>query len=537
MGWREACDTLPAGFAARSLGWGIAAWMIQNMVQPNGESAGRAFTPTPRQTRFLTWLYALDENGEFQYDHAARRLAKGSGKSPFAAAIALAELCGPVRFGGWDESLPGGVLGVPASMPWVQVVATSERQTQNTIRMVRAFAAKGTRFQRKFGLVSKKTFLETPGGGLLQQVTSSAHTLEGGEVSAAICDETEHWLPALGGPEVMETVIQNAAKVPGSRVIETSNAWLPGEGSSAERTWARFELQEEGQLRESRLLYDAIWARPNAQFIDDVKPGQIGVTEELKRVYEDCPWVDVTQIRSQIWNPSYPESRSRRFFFNQPTVSEDQWISAEEWGALRGPRELQAGEPIVAFFDGSRYDDHTALVGCSLLDGYVFVLGHFPPTGPRHVVDQAAVCEAVDAMFRRFDVFQFGCDVREWENYVVTVWPEKYGDRVHQAASRAGRFAWDMRTRYREFAEAVEAARTEIVTGAFRHDGDVELAKHVQNCRQHEYRGRVSINKDRPGSPRKIDLAVCMVGARMLYRQVVNSREWLERNRVHEGWR
>lgn len=85
--------------------------------------------------------------------------------SPFAAALCLFELLGPCRFDGFDRHEPFGVRAKPMSMPLVQIVATSEAQTQNTIRMVRAFCQKKGSLARKYDLEVAKTFIETPGGG------------------------------------------------------------------------------------------------------------------------------------------------------------------------------------------------------------------------------------------------------------------------------------------------------------------------------------------------------------------------------------
>lgn len=527
---RERYDTLPDEWPERSIGWHVAAWMMDYLIQPNGPNAGKPFCPTPRQIQFLVNYYAVNERGEFVYRRGARRLAKGSGKSPFAAAFALAELCGPVRFGGWDESGLAGIKAVPVSMPLVQIVATSERQTQNTIRMVRAFSAKGTKVQRAYELDSNKTFIETPTGGKLEQVTSSAHTLEGGEVSAAVCDEVEHWLPAQGGPEVMRTVVRNAAKVDGSRVLETCNAWIPGEKSTAEDTFDAWLKQEDGLTRgKTRILYDAVIARPNAVMVDDVEEGQIPLTEELKRIYADCPWVNLEQIKEQIWSPDIPESHSMRFFFNKPCASENAWVTLDEWNMCSDTdRKVEDGEPIVMFFDGSKSDDHTALVGCCMKDGHIFKLGHWRP-GASKVVNTHAVNAGVEAAFRKYDVLAFWADVREWESFTKVTWPEKYRDRLILPAEEASPIAWDMRTHARQFAEAAEAAFTEITQQEFTHSGDSALAEHVSNARVFEQRGRWSIRKESPKSSHKIDLAVCMVGARMLYRNVLVSKAWQRR--------
>jgi len=56
--------------------------------------------------------------------------------------LALTEFCGPVRFRDFDPKRPGGCIGKSVDMPLVQIAATAESQTANTMRMVRAFAPK-----------------------------------------------------------------------------------------------------------------------------------------------------------------------------------------------------------------------------------------------------------------------------------------------------------------------------------------------------------------------------------------------------------
>jgi hypothetical protein len=66
--------------------------------------------------------------------------------------MALVELCAPVRLDYWDPTRPAACVGKPVSMPWVVIAATTEAQTENTMRMVRAFAPKGSRVVRDHGL-------------------------------------------------------------------------------------------------------------------------------------------------------------------------------------------------------------------------------------------------------------------------------------------------------------------------------------------------------------------------------------------------
>ena len=100
------------------------------MRQPDGPDAGAQWRFTPEQIRFLHYLYAVDERGRFMFHRAVLRRAKGWGKSPFMAALALAELCGPVRCDGFADGRP---VAKPASLPWVQIAGVSEKQTVNTM--------------------------------------------------------------------------------------------------------------------------------------------------------------------------------------------------------------------------------------------------------------------------------------------------------------------------------------------------------------------------------------------------------------------
>ena len=92
---RERLSSLPDGLPERTLGYEALAWAAKYLRHPNGIRAGMAWQFTREQARFVLWFYSVDEDGRWLYHHAARRLAKGSGKSPFAAVMALIELIRP----------------------------------------------------------------------------------------------------------------------------------------------------------------------------------------------------------------------------------------------------------------------------------------------------------------------------------------------------------------------------------------------------------------------------------------------------------
>lgn len=526
--------------APMTLGWGAIRWAESLLVQPNGPRARMPFKFTRDQMRFLLWWYALDSEGQWLFNHGVRRLAKGSGKSPFAAVLALIEFCAPVRLDRKDSRLPGGCEGRPVDMPLVQIAATAESQTANTMRMVRAFAPKRSRVVEECGLDPGKTQYYKLPEGTLEVITSSATAAEGAEGSFVVGDETEHWLPVNGGPDLMATLADNLAKS-GSRLLETANSWRPGIGSVAEATWDDWVAQEEGRLRgEARILYDARLAPPDTDMAD---PDSLRRALEL--VYGDCDWkrgadgtLDVRPIMQRIWRKSARPDDSKRKYLNWPTAPADAWMEPQDWAAIRDAAQVVAdGEEVVLFFDGSRSRDATALVGCRVSDGHVFGVGVWEPDPAHDTVDVVPVHEvdaAVERAFDRWKVLAFFADVKEWESFAKVTWPERYADQLVIKAVPGGKdpqpIAWDMRSHVYDFTMACELAETEIRERAFTHDGDAVIARHVGNARRHPNRWGVSIAKESPDSPYKIDAAVCVIGARMVRRLLTGSDAFKKRS-------
>ncbi len=549
-------DTLPAwpwdvldDEAPRTLGWHAIAWAEgwtgfpqlpdgwRGLVQPNGPRARRPFRLTDRQRRFLLWFYALDDDAQWLFARGVRRLAKGSGKSPFAAAHCLIEFLAPVRLATFRRGAPGGVEGREVDMPLVQIVATAESQTKNTMRMVRAFAAKGQHVTDFYHLDPGLTRYYAPGERTLEVITSSVSASEGAESSFVVEDELEHWTPSNRGPELAATVEDNLAKS-GARALGTCNAWHPGADSVAEADWEAWLLQEEGRLVEAagRILYDAVVAPPDTNLAD---PAQLETA--LQWVYADCEWKyptgpdgeplegtgpDVRPIMSRIWSPRATVEDSQRKYLNRPTAAADAWTTPEAWAQLVDlDRVVADREPIAMFFDGSKSQDATALVGCCLSDGHVFTIGVWEPTGKDEVVPVHEVDLAVARAFQRWDVQGFFADVREWESFAKVSWPDAFADKLKAHAVPGGKdpqpIAWDMRTHTFDFTTECELVLAEIDGKAFTHDGDARLGRHVGNARRRPNRYGVSIGKESPDSARKIDAAVCMIGARMVRRRVL----------------
>lgn len=509
--------TLPAGIPKLTLGWEAAGWAAKYIRQPNGPNAGRQWSFVESQLRFVLWWYAVDEDGRWLFHHGVRRWPKGAGKSPFAAVHALIEFCGPVRLDDWEsdrEKYPGGCSAKPVAMPLVQIAATAESQTANTMRMVRAMASKASRLAREEHLDVGKTIYYKPGGGQLEVITSSASAAEGAEVTFAIEDETEHWNASNGGVKLAEVLDRNLAKS-SSRGVETANAWTPGEKSIAETTHEAWLAQAEGRTRgESRILYDSRQAPADTDLTDETS-----LMAGLEAAYGDCWWVDLRTIRDRIWDPRTKPAVARQFYLNQPVAATDSWLSQPEWNACYNPDEvIRDKDAITLGFDGSRQrargvTDATALIGCRLSDGFLFELRVWEQ--PEGQVDWRVPVPEVEAeireAFARFRVVGFYADPAKWESYIAA-WEATYGPGLKVKATRDHPIEWWMvGGRARQTVRALEQFETAVVDRELSHDGSSALMRHILNARRRASQSGIQISKAHPDSAAKIDAAVAAV--------------------------
>lgn len=538
--------------APPTLGWSAIAWAEgwtgfpglpdgwRGLTQPNGPTAGQPYRLTERQRTFLLWFYALAGDAQWVFDAGVRRLAKGSGKSPFAAVHSLIEFLAAVRLATFRRGAPGGVEARSEPMALVQIVATSESQTANTMRHVRALAPKRGYVAEFYRLDPGKTMYYALPEKTLEQCTSSATSAEGAESTFVVEDETEHWRQSNGGPELAATLDDNLAKS-GARALKTCNAWVPGQESVAETDYGAWVLQEEGAtIGDTRILYDAVIAPPDTDMADPKS-----LQAALEAVYADCTWKyphevgpdglvrvipgsrpDVRPIMRRIWNVASRPDDSRRKYLNQPSVADSAWADPQAWAALYDPtRQPVDGEDVVLFFDGSKSRDATGLVGCTVTDGHLFVIGAWesPTTTSTstYVVPVHEVDAAVARAFRTWNVRAFFGDVHEWESFVKIDWPKlaiEAGITWTVEASAEGPIAWDMRNgaHVARFTRAAELVLAEITGAGFTHDGNPVLARHVANARAVGNRYGATVGKAGRDSPAKIDLAVCAIGARMV---------------------
>ncbi|MGA4964502.1 terminase [Streptomyces pseudogriseolus] len=537
-----------------TLGWQCLAWTkmyLQHYV-------GKAWQYTPEQARLTLWWYAMDPlTNRFLWRDGVLQRLKGWGKDPVKATWGAFEFVGPCRFrevaddgNEWGVP-PGQPLGMQHPAAWVQMAAVSQDQTRNTMTLFPSIFTKRAIEEYRIDL-GKEIIYADKGRARIEAVTSSPRALEGGRPSATFMGETHHWVESNGGHEMAAVIERNTTKSADgqARTLADTNAYEPGEDSVAERTREAFEAAEAGRVVDTGLFYDSVEAPAEAKLTEE------WIIPTLKAVRGDSVWLDLERLKASILDVRNPPSRSRRFWFNQITAAEDAFLAPYEWDACRQEGAgLRPGDEIVLFFDGSKSDDATGLAACRMSDGFVTAVGVWqrPANWPSDVpwrVPREEVDGGVDQVFADYRPIAFFADPgaghddadgeRYWDGF-IDAWAQRYGRKLKLKAVTGGanRHAvlWDMRDRRRQqvFTEATDRFYRDVLERQLTHDGHRVLRQHVANARRRTNQWGYTIGKEHRESARKVDLAVCAIGARMLRRMMLNSTAWSKRGRPGKG--
>lgn len=531
-----------------TLGWDVLAWAGMWLTH-----RGKPWAYTMEQARFLLHFYALTDGDtpDFVSHSAVLQRLKGWGKDPLAATLAPVEMVGPVRFSHWDGDRPVG-RDEPAA--WVQLVAVSQTQTQNTMKLMPGLIPRETRnyYGFQIGRLSMWALGDTR---QTEAVTSSPLALEGGRPSLIVRNETQNWNSSNGGHEMNGVLEGNAAKsevdAP-ARMLDICNAHRPGEDSVGERTrdaWEGTQGDREAAEEHERprfmdfgLLYDSLEAPPEAPLTVEAIPDVVAA------IRGDATWLDTRKggrIMKSILNPANPPSESRRKWYNQVTAREDAFTTPQYWDAAkRDDLVLAPGETVTMFLDCSKSDDATALVVCRVSDGALFVKGMWqrPPgeRGKLWTVPRSQVDVAVKQVFESQRVVGFFADPgharedetleRLWDG-VLDTFHRRYRARLRIHPVRSGKNAHSVMFDMSEypnqvtFVEGVAHFAADLEAGDVIHDGDARLRKHMLNAVRYPTRAGLSVAKEHRMSKRKIDLAVAAIGARMVRRLFLNSQK------------
>lgn len=397
-----------------------------------------------------------------------------------------------------------------------------------------------------------------------------------------VTHNSHHMKSSNGGHKLFSVVRRNVGKSPRAlqaRLGEFTNGHEEGADSVAERSFKAWQKQVSGQTVGKRdILYDSIEAQPGTD-IYDRKSRRAG----LAAAYSDAPWSDLERLEDEVLDPDLSVSEALRFYFNLIAANEESWVEPRKWDAMAAPGVAVVDrEPVVMFLDCSKSSDSTALVGCRISDGHVFLIDVWKrppgkrgelwtvPRYPREARDgEVSVDQRVRDTMTRLNVYWFGGDPSpatedsSEASYWLPLfddWHRDFGKRLKLWAtpgSRVGRgtggtsghaVKFDLRLsqpggaeRNRQFVEAAMQTAADIDATTpdhrvFTHDGDPTLTLHVHHARNYPTNhGGMSLGKANRNSSLLVDAAVTMVGARLGRQIVLNSGKFRAGDRSQQA--
>ncbi len=499
-----------------TLGFLVADWIARHCVVPDGFSKGAPFVMYDWQLWCTVNHYRVKPDATvgqlaaaFFYRRSQIVAPQKTGKGPWSASIVLAEAAGPVVFDGFAvggekyrcadhgcrcgwvyEYEPGEPMGFPWPTPLIQLVAMAVEQVDNVYRPLQAMVRGGP--LAAFMKVGEE-FTRIRRDGRIDVVTSSAQARLGAPIIFALQDETGLYTKENRMVHVAETQRRGAAGM-GGRSMETTNCYDPAEQSVAQRT-------SEARVTDIFRYYDPPPA--GLSFKDKRDRRKI-----LRYNYRGSPHVDIDDIEGEVVELlGVDPSQAERFYGNRLVAGSDAWLEEpDKWDALTSVEVLGDKPRIVFGFDGSMYDDWTAIRARAFLpDGSVYGFTPAFPDGKPMIwnplehdgeVPRGEVGAAIEYLFAEFDVIRGYFDPELWQSE-IDAWVARYGDKRV--------VAWPT-YRTHQMALALERLKTDIGNGDFAHDGCATTALHIRNARKVR-RGRdVIIGK--PAEHQKIDAAV-----------------------------
>ena len=456
--------------------------MEANLVHGPGDVQGEPFRLPGFLKRFLYRLYMVDGDRRV-VRRALLGVAKGNLKTELMAAVGLAELAGPVA---------------PKS-PEVRIAAASFDQADILFGTARVMIEEGPLSDRFHVFDTEIIPKDQP--GVLRRIAAAAGTKDGGRTTCYIADELHEWT----GPKARNHLVNSNSLAKRANGLELNISTAGAEHDSLLGTLYEYGKRlHTGEVSNPRFLFE--WWESVGTWNLDADDQLREAILEANPACDDIPGL-LENVMARYHDPDVPAHEFARYYLNRWTPAPTRWLAPDQIAAARGGGLPPDGTAVVLGFDGSATRDWTALMGCTI-DGppHIFTVGIWERNqhDPDWRVPRTEVDARLDDAMRRWSVSVLAADPAGW-TAELEAWAARYGDDtvlvIPQTAER--------------MAPAADVFRAELTTGRLTHDGHPSLERALGNATTRETRWGLSIKKDAPNSPRKIDPAIAALLARM----------------------
>ncbi|WP_431711108.1 terminase large subunit domain-containing protein [Glutamicibacter uratoxydans] len=395
-------------------------------------------------------------------------MPRGNGKSGLAAMIGLAEMfLGPMS-------------------PEVYIVASDLRQAKIIFNLAKRMVQLNPELDERVQIFQDRLYMPH-GDATMTPLPADYDALQGLDPTLMLIDELH-----VVTEKVWEAVTSAAGKRPESLTLAIST---PANSPDT----VMWRLVEHARSGEDPQFYFKEFAAPDGCAVDDREAWKIAnpaLSCEQPFLAEDALESVLKTIREPVF---------RQLRLGQWVTGVEGWMPWGLWDSIKETgRDVPPGERIQLAFDGSASGDSTVLLGCTIHDPHLFIVGLWEnPGDPRWRVPRAEVSRAVDEAFEKYDVAELAADPWGWRSEIES-WQQKHGERrvIEWNTAHAQRMA-----------PATDRLFQAVKEGAVSHDGNKDLASHISHCVAKSTALGDLVAKDRKNSPRKIDAAVCAIVA------------------------
>lgn len=499
-----------------SLGEQVCDFIERYLIFGPGDLRGQTAVLDDEKAFLIYRLYEVYPKGHAlagrrRFKRGGISLPKGLAKTEMAAWLTACELHpeAPVRCVGWTKD--GEPIGGPVTDPYIPMVAYTEEQSDELCYGALRIILDEGPLRDDFDIGLERIFRKK-GDGKAVSLSSSPNARDGARTTFAVMDET-HWWTSPRLKQAHQTMSNNLAKrkIADPWMLEITTAPEPGAGSVAENTMDYALAVEHGKVKDASLFYFHRQASDEHD-LSTIEGARAAVIEASGPA---AAWRDIDAIVS-IWNdPTTDRAYWERVWCNRLVKGATQAFHVEQWNKLRAKANpVKDGDLITIGFDGAVFHDATGIVCTHVETGYQWAAGLWecPPGGDKRVppwqVPAGDVDSVMRGLFARYQVWRLYADPPYWQTWIAA-WRGEFGEeRVIE---------W-WTNRRRQMATALEGFTTAILDGSLSHDGDKDTARHIGNARRKDLAERDEqgkplwlIQKERPDSPHKIDLAMAAV--------------------------
>ena len=501
-----------------TLGPELCDWIEATLPYGPGPKKGEPYVVEPEFRGQIYRMYEVYPRGHARagrrrFKRAALSMRKGTAKTEKAAIVVAAESHphAPVRCDGFRRQgsiwVPVG-RGVPVD-PYIPMVAYTEEQSEDLAYGVLRQILEMSDVADWYDIGLDRILVLNDHGraaGEIKPLAGSPSARDGARTTHQHFDET-HRMFLARLKNAHNTMLQNAFKLRDADAwtLETTTAGQLGQHSIAEDTHEYAEQVNRGKVEDPSLFYMHRFA-PEEMKTETRAQVKAALLEASGPASD---WSgDIPALVTHYFEPKTDQSFFSRVWFNRWGRGGQSAFDVARFKKLgKTGKTITPGRLVTLGFDGARRRDASGLVATDVLSGFQQVLGAWERPADADEsweVDAGDVDAAVELAFSTWSVWRMYADPPYWDEW-VDAWAGRYGDE---------RVVKWWTNRQRAMAGALRVYR-DAMAGTLTHDANPLYVEHVGNAYRKElpFRNDLDepmwlIEKERPDSPKKIDVAM-----------------------------